>query len=69
MMGGAGSDMIYADLDDLSINGFGPEDDDTTQDVDESIDDAMDVDTVSYASWWRMRLRPELNITLGDTDD
>ena len=49
LKGGAGSDMIYADKDDLVINGFGPEDDQTTADVDESVEDAMDVDTLSYA--------------------
>ena len=47
--GGAGSDMIYADKMDTNINGFGPEDDTDTSDVNESIDDAMDIDTLSYA--------------------
>ena len=47
--GGAGSDMIYADAMDVNINGFGPEDDTDTTDVNESIDDPMDVDTLSYA--------------------
>ena len=49
MKGGAGSDMIHADADDTVINGFGPADDATTPDVDESVEDAMDVDTLSYA--------------------
>ena len=34
---------------DTVINGFGPEDDAATTDVDESMEDAMDVDTLSYA--------------------
>ena len=40
--GGAGSDMIYADAMDTVINGFGPEDD-------TDMEDAMDVDILSYA--------------------
>ena len=49
MKGGAGSDTIYADADDLVINGFGPVNDTDTEDVDEGMEDAMDVDTLSYA--------------------
>ena len=49
MKGGAGSDMIYADAMDTVIDGYGVADDVTTGDVDESIEDAMDVDTLSYA--------------------
>ena len=50
MKGGAGSDMIYADAMDTVIDGYGVADDATTTDVDESMEeDAMDVDTLSYA--------------------
>ena len=50
-MGGAGSDIIYADLDDVDINGYMDMDDDNnTSDVDESMDSAMDRDTLSYAN-------------------
>ena len=42
MKGGAGSDLIYADAMDTVIDGYGVDDDD-------SIEDAMDVDTLSYA--------------------
>ena len=50
-MGGAGSDIIYADLDDVDINGYIDMDDDNdTTDVDESMDSAMDRDTLSYAN-------------------
>ena len=38
--------MIYADADDTDINGFGVADDGES---DESVNNAMDVDTLSYA--------------------
>ena len=48
--GGAGSDVIYADAMDVDINGYDAVEDDTaTTDVDERVDDAKDIDTVSYA--------------------
>ena len=47
-MGGAGSDMIHADAMDTVINGYGPVNDTNTDD-DESVDDPMDIDTLSYA--------------------
>ena len=48
MKGGAGSDTIYADADDTVIDGYGVANDpDTTED--ESVEDAMDTDTLSYA--------------------
>ena len=46
--GGAGSDVIHADAADKSIYGY-VMDDKTTTDVDESIDAAGGIDTVSYA--------------------
>ena len=52
MKGGAGSDTIYADAMDVAtgvIDGYGVDDDTDTTDADESIEDAMDVDTLSYA--------------------
>ena len=59
MKGGPGSDMIYADADDLVINGFGVANDLNT-DEDESVDDAMDTDTLSYA---RVDNEDEMGIT------
>ena len=62
-MGGAGSDMIYADAADVAdgvINGYGPENDTTTANVDESVDDPMDVDTLSFA---RVQNEDETGIT------
>ncbi len=46
LRGGAGSDTIYADADDTDINGFGVADDGES---DEGVNNAMDVDTLSYA--------------------
>ena len=48
-MGGAGSDMIYADKMDTSIDGFGDDPDTDVIESDESVNNAMDVDTLSYA--------------------
>ena len=48
LKGGAGSDMIYADAMDTVIDGYGVADDTETTE-DESVEDAMDVDTLSYA--------------------
>ena len=64
--GGAGSDMIYADAMDTVINGFGPEDDpDTTED--ESVDGAMDIDTLSYGMLEDKDEERGIAATLGDT--
>ena len=51
LVGGAGSDMIYADAMDTVINGFMVNDPDTADvdESDESVNNAMDVDTLSYA--------------------
>ena len=59
--GGRGSDLIHADADDVNIYGNRPNDD-TTSNVDESIEMVGEVDTVSYA-----RLEDGVTRTLGAT--